>query len=280
MDNDNGYIAQGEPEYRGRSCRWKTAIGLQQVDGLTPSRYLLDTANANIEGKITLGEAEKLIAEYYANKPAITADEKQTEEADKVSLRIAGILSEKTFKLSPVELTAIHRRLFTGIYDFAGKFRENNITKKEWVLNGDTVYYADYHDIGEYFDYDFEREKSFDYADMPPRAAVEHIAKFISDLWQIHAFGEGNTRTIAVFAIKYLRTFGYDVTNDTFEKHSLYFRNALVRANYNNHRQGVKASQIHLNRFFGNLLFDEQNVLSNRNLHINRSELLPEKRVL
>jgi fido (protein-threonine AMPylation protein) len=267
-DADGGYERQSEPDVAERSYNWKTAIGLQKVDGLDPSDYLIETANANIEGKISIDEAEQFITDYYAHKPDDAKTDDRTEEADKVAVRIARILSGKSFKLSPMELISIHRRLFEGIYDFAGKIRDYNISKKEWVLKGDTVYYGDYGDIGAFLDYDFDRERAYDYSGLKPREAVYHIAKFITDIWQIHAFGEGNTRTIAVFAIKYLRTFGYEVANDTFEKHSFYFRNALVRANYNNHQQGVKASAVYLNRFFDNLLFGEQNALQSRDLQI------------
>ncbi|MDR2664712.1 MAG: Fic family protein [Oscillospiraceae bacterium] len=268
MDENIGYAPENEPNRDERSYNWKTAIGLQDVDGIAVSDYLVSAADANIRGDISLDETERLLVEYYKNKPSGTAGKERTEEADKVSLRIARLLSSKAFRLSPVELMSIHRRLFDGIYDFAGKIRENNITKKEWVLNYDTVYYGDCEDIRELLDYDFDREKSYDYSKPDEKQAVDHIAKFITDLWQIHAFSEGNTRTIAVFTIKYLRTFGYDVTNDTFEKHSLYFRNALVRANYNRYAQGIKATTVYLNRFFGNLLFGEKNKLSNRELHI------------
>jgi fido (protein-threonine AMPylation protein) len=231
----------------------------------------LDIADANIEGKITLDEANRRISDYYAHKP-VTADcGEHSEEADKVSLHIAQILAENTFTLSPVELTTIHKRLFEGIYAFAGKFRDYNISKSEWVLGGATVYYSSAYSIRETLDYDFAQEKAFSYAGLDARRTAEHIAKFISGVWQIHAFGEGNTRTIAVFAIKYLRTFGYDAMNDTFEHNSWYFRNALVRANYHNTRQGVSATPEYLHRFFGNLLFNEQNELSNRALHISES---------
>ncbi|MDR1821178.1 MAG: Fic family protein [Oscillospiraceae bacterium] len=273
MINDGNYIEQTEPNNEERSRYWKTAIGLQQVDRLIPSKYLIETAQANIDGEISLSEAELLIASYYKEHPAQTEDEKRSQEADTVSVRIAQALSAKAFSLSPVELTSIHRRLFTGLYDFAGKVRDYNITKKEWVLDDDTVYYGDFRDIRELLEYDINSEKTFSYADLSPRAAAEHIAKFISGLWQIHAFGEGNTRSIAVFTIKYLRAFGYDVTNDAFEKHSLYFRNALVRANYNNHQKGVRATPVYLNRFFGNLLFGDENELKNRALHINFNQV-------
>jgi fido (protein-threonine AMPylation protein) len=249
---------------------------LQQVDGLVPTKHLLDTADSNIAGKISLDAAERSITDYYEQNPPATEDEKRGEEADKVSVRITRILSGKTFKLSPVELTSIHRRLFAGICDFAGEFRNYNITKKEWVLNGDSVYYGDFHDLRELLDYDFDREKAFDYGRLSPRAAVEHITRFLSGVWQIHPFCEGNTRAIAVFAIQYLRAFGCDVTNDTFEKHSRYFRNALVRANYNNYPQGVKATQGYLDRFFDRLLFGGQDELKNRELRV---DLTPPKEV-
>ena len=268
MDDNISYTIEVEPGKRERSYNWKTAIGLQQTDQLTPSKYLVETANANIEGRITLYEAERLIAEYYEQKPDIPNEEKRTEEADKVALRIAGILSSKAFKLSPATLMSIHKRLFEGINDFAGRIRDYNISKKEWVLNDESVTYDDYRNVRQSIEYDIEKEANFDYSTLDERSSIEHIGKFIADLWQIRAFGEGNTRAIAVFAIQYLRTFGYDVTNDTFEKHSLYFRNALVRANYNDRKNGIIASPTYLNRFFYNLLLGETNELKSRELNI------------
>jgi fido (protein-threonine AMPylation protein) len=268
MDDNAGYMEQTEPDYKTRGYNWKTAIGLQKVDGLTPSRYLIDMANANIEGKISLDEAERRITDYYEHKPILADDEKRNEEADKVSLHIAQILAGKTFKLAPTELLFIHRQLFEGVFDHAGKIRDCNISKREWVLGGESVVYDDFRMVRASLDYDIDREKAFDYSELDERKTVGHIAKFIADLWQIHAFREGNTRAVAVFTIKYLHTFGYDVTNDTFEKHSWYFRNALVRANYNNHRNGIKATPVYLDRFFGNLLLGEKHALQSRTLHI------------
>lgn len=268
MNNNSGYTLQTEPDYKEKSYNWKTSIGLQQVDGLVPSKYLIETANANIEGKISLDEAKRLISDYYIHKPAVTTDDKHTEEADKVSLHIASILSNRTFKLAPTELLSIHRQLFDGIYDFAGKFRDCNISKSEWVLGGESVMYDDFRTVPESVKYDIEQEKDFGYSGLDERGTIKHIAKFISDLWQIHGFREGNTRTIAVFTIKYLRTFGYDVMNDTFEKNSRYFRNALVRANYNNRRENINATMVYLDRFFDNLLLDGQHELKSRELHV------------
>jgi fido (protein-threonine AMPylation protein)/DNA-binding CsgD family transcriptional regulator len=268
MTDFDAYIKQGEPDKREKGLIWQTAIGLQQVDGLTPSAYLIETARQNIEGDITFEEVKSRIDSYYKSS-AVRADaDDRTEEADKVSARIAEILSEKTFSFSPVEYIGIHRRLFSGIYKFVGKIRDYNITKQEWALGGETVFYSSAPLIQETLEYDFREEKNFSYKGLTAQEQVEHIVKFISDLWQIHPFGEGNTRTTAVFAIKYLRTFGFRVENEPFAEHSWYFRNALVRANYNDSSKNIHATTVYMNRFFGNLLFGENHVLKNRELHV------------
>ncbi|MDR2201589.1 MAG: Fic family protein [Clostridiales bacterium] len=268
MDDFEEYKRQGEPDKKEKSGIWRTAIGLQQVDGLTPSEYLIKTAKRNIEGEISIYEAQEFLDGYYKAKPAKSADGDRTEEADKVSARIAEILSEKTFTFSPAEYITIHKRLFAGIYKHAGKIRAYNISKSEWVLNGETVYYASADSIRAALNYDFTREKSFDYRGLTKEAIASRIAKFISGLWQIHAFGEGNTRTTAVFAIKYLRTLGFSVENDLFAENSWYFRNALVRANYNDYAKNIFATPLYLNRFFGNLLLGESNALKNREMRV------------
>lgn len=204
MNDFEEYIRQSEPHKREKGYAWQTAIGLQAVDGLKTSDYLLQTARQHIEGDITIEEAKKLVDSYYQSKSVRTNVEDRTEEADKVSARIAEILSEKTFS----------------------------------------------------------------YQNLPLTEAINHIAQFVSGLWQIHAFGEGNTRTTAVFTIKYLRTFGFDINNDAFARHSWYFRNALVRANYNNIQQGIFSTTEYLERFFRNLLLGENNDLRNRQLLI------------
>ena len=249
------------------------AIGLQQVDGLTTSDYLVDTAKQHIDGEITIVEAKALIDSYY--KSASTRHEMEndrTEEADKVSARIAELLSEKTFNFSPTQLTSIHRRLFDGIYKLAGRIRDYNITKKEWVLNGATIYYADYTTISETLEYDMRAEREFSYAGLPVDEAIRHLVRFCANLWQIHAFCEGNTRTTAVFMIKYLRTLGFEVINDMFAQNSWYFRNALVRANYSNLQKGITETTIYLERFFRSMLLGEEYSFRNRELHIDWKE--------
>ncbi|MDR0907992.1 MAG: Fic family protein [Rikenellaceae bacterium] len=268
MHDFDEYIKQTEPDKREKGLIWQTAIGLQQVDGLTPSAYLIETARQNIEGDITIEEAKQLVDSYYKSSAVRSDANDRTEEADKVSVRIAEVLAEKTFSFSPVEYSGIHRRLFSGLYKHAGKIRDYNITKQEWVLGGETIYYSSASLIRETLEYDFREEKNFVYKGLNQQQVVEHIARFISGIWQIHPFGEGNTRTTAVFAIKYLRTFGFAVDNEPFAEHSWFFRNALVRANYNNSARGIHSTTKYLDRFFGNLLFGENHVLKNRELHI------------
>lgn len=272
MNDFEEYIRQSEPHKREKGYAWQTAIGLQAVDGLKTSDYLIQTAYKHIEGDITIDEVKKLIDSYYQSK-AVRADvEDRTEEADKVSARITEILSEKTFNFSPIEYLTIHRRLFEGVYKFAGKIRDYNITKNEWVLEGQTVLYASADSIRDTLDYDFSQEKSFKYQGLVLQEAVNHIVRFIAGLWQIHAFGEGNTRTTAVFAIKYLRTFGFTINNDAFAADSWYFRNALVRANYNDLQHGVVATTEYLEMFFRNLLMGENNELKNRDLLVSKQQ--------
>ena len=271
------YLREFEPDKAHKGYAWSTAIGLQAVDGLKPSKYLIDTAIQNIEGKITMKEAQSLIDSYYEEKPAHLSDDERTEEADKVSSRIAEILSETAFSFSPNEYIAIHRKLFQGIYKHAGKIRDYNITKKEWVLDGATVMYGSASELRDTLEYDFSQEKDFSYKGLSMDEIIHHLAVFISRLWQIHIFGEGNTRTTAVFFIKYLRTLGFSATNDIFAENAWYFRNALVRANYTNLQKGIYETTEYLEAFLRNLLLDEKNELHNRNLHI--SGLLNEGKV-
>jgi fido (protein-threonine AMPylation protein) len=264
------YSKEKEPAKYYKSYAWKTAIGLQQVDGLEPSEYLIKTAEQNINGDISFDDAHALISSYYKTSKS-KAD--RTEEADKVSVRIAQIISENSFVFSPVELMTIHKRLFEGIYSHAGRIRDYNITKDEWVLDGDTVTYGNAFNLRETLEYDFGVEKNFNYNGLSTEQIISHIARFISNLWQIHIFGEGNTRTTAVFLIKYLGKLGFNVTNDIFAENSWYFRNALVRANYNNRAKGVFETTKYLELFLRNLLLGEDNVLSNREMHVNYKEV-------
>ena len=269
MNNDpfKEYIRQTEPNKKYKGYAWSTAIGLQAVDGLRPSEQLLKTAIDNIEGNISMADAEKRIESYYAENPQRTEDDR-TEEADKVSVRIAAILSEKSFYFSPSEYIGIHKKLFSGIYKHAGKIRDYNITKKEWVLDGETVLYGNAAELRETLEYDFAEEKKFSYRGLSIDEIIHHLAYFISRLWQIHIFGEGNTRTTAVFFIKYLRSLGFDAANDIFAENAWYFRNALVRANYTNLKKNVHETTVYLEAFIRNLLLNENNELKNRYLHI------------
>lgn len=260
------YIKNLPPTHKELGQAWSAAIGLQDVDGLKPSEYLYDTAKRNIDGEITIDEAGNLINSYYESKSVRI--EHSTEEADKVSQRIAKLLSEKAFVFSPVQYISIHRELFQGIYSHAGIIRDYNITKREWVLDGDTVSYGNARDLRETLDYDFSQEREFRYNGLTMTEVIRHLAVFVSRLWQIHVLGEGNTRTTAVFFIKYLRQLGFDADNEMFAKYSWYFRNALVRANYNDLKKGIYETTAYLEKFLRNLILNESNELHNRDMHI------------
>lgn len=268
------YIRMGEPGSKERAEAWKIAIGLQAVDGLKTSEYLNETAAKHIEGDITIEEVKNLIDTYYQSKTNRTSEDDEIEEADKASANIASILNEPSFTFSIRGLTSIHKRIFNGIFKHAGIIRDYEISKKEWVLDGASVSYGFAFELKGALEHDIQRERDFNYTGMALSEIVKHITQFTSDIWQIHPFCEGNTRTTAVFIIKYLRSLGFNVNNTTFENNSWYFRNALVRANYQNLQKGIYKETIHLERFFRNLLMGEDNVLMNRYLHIKAKELL------
>ena len=276
VDPFEEYIRETEPEKRYKGYAWHTAIGLQAVDGLQTSDYLLNTAVRNIEGEISFDEVNALLQTYYAENP-IHDGEDRTEEADKVAARIAALLSERSFSFTPTEYLAIHRKLFAGIYPHAGRMRDYNITKQEWVLDGETVLYGSATELQATLDYDFSKERGFSYKGLSMDEIIHHLAAFVSRLWQIHVFGEGNTRTTAVFFIKYLRTLGFDVTNDIFAENAWYFRNSLVRANYTDLKNDIHETTKYLELFLRNLLLNENNPLHNRALHICRTFEIPQK---
>ena len=263
------YIKQGEPTQVEKTKVWETAIGLQEVDGLKPSEYLVETAKEHIEGKIDLEEVKERINNYYKVLDNRRSEEKDnSEEADKVSVRITEILSDKSFNFNPTELISIHKKLFAGIYEHAGMIRDYNFTKDEWILNGDTVIYASFETIMPALEYDFEQEKNFSYKDLSFDEAIKHLCRFTSNIWQVHPFCEGNTRTTAIFIIKYLRTFGFSINNEVFANNSWYFRNSLVRANYKNFEKNIFEDISYLEKFFYNLLSDTKYELKNRYTHV------------
>jgi len=270
--NFDEYIRQGEPQKKVRAEAWRVAIGLQAVDGLKTSEYLQDTARRNIEGEITIDEARELVKEYYIKKTTHDEDDADKEEADRVSSNISKLLQTDAFTYSVAGLAAIHRAIFEGVFKHAGRFRDYDISKKEWVLRGDSVLYGRWQDLRMAIEYDLGQEHQFDYTGLNKDQMVEHLAKFVSGLWQIHPFCEGNTRTTAIFTIKYLRSQGFSVNNDMFERHSWYFRNALVRANYRNLEKGIGYEPIFLVRFFRNLLLGENHTLKNRYMMIDAPE--------
>lgn len=269
MINEENYIIENEiNDSIKKQEYWNTGIGLNKVDNLEPSKYLLDLSQKNINGELKYHEVEKLLKSYYETKDHDDINVQREKECDLVSLRIAQLLEDKSFGFSPITLKNIHKYLFKDIYDFAGQYREYNITKNEPILNGDTVKYVDFNNIEEYFAYDFKEEKEFDYSKLNKDELIKHIAKFTSSIWQVHPFGEGNTRTTAVFIEKYLNNMGFNINNDMFKEYSVYFRNALVRSNYGNIPKGIYPTNEYLVEFFENLLQGKDNKLENKKIYV------------
>lgn len=263
------YIIEGDLNSKEKREVWKVAIGLQAVDGLVVSQYLREKSEEHINDKLTIGEVEELVKSYYERREARIEFDENTEEADKVAINIAKILAEKAFSFSVPGFLSTHKRIFDGVLPFAGQIRDYNITNKEWALDGDTVRYTPYDPLWATLEYDLSVERDFDYSSLKgPSEIISHLTRFVAGLWQIHPFGEGNTRTIAIFTIQYLRTLGFKVGNEPFKENSWYFRNALARANYQNLEKGVTREYVHLEHFFENLLYGTNHLLSNRLLHI------------
>ena len=267
-----GYFKAEEPGRRERADAWATAIGLQKVDGLTPSQFLFDTAKAHIEGRITQNQARRRIHDYYVAQNEAMRPDPEKEEADKVSERIVAVINGGGFAFTPEYYISIHAKLFKGVLPSAGKLRTVNIRKREWVLKDDSVTYGDASTLKQSLVRDFIDEREFDYGGKTPRRIIPHFARFIAQIWQVHPFGEGNTRTTAVFAIKYLNSLGYRVENNMFRDNSWFFRNALVRANYADYARDVKRDWGYLEAFFRNLLLGESNEMKSRYLLIGLSD--------
>ena len=268
MEEPNYIIENETTDSRKKQEYWNTGIGLNKVDNLEPSNYLIELSKKNINGELNYKQVESLLENYYETQNLTNIQVQREKECDLVSLRIAQLLEDKSFGFSPITLKSIHQYLFKNIYDFAGNYRDYNISKKEPILNGETVKYVNYQDIESYFEYDFKEEKDFDYSKLNNDELIKHIAKFTSSIWQVHPFGEGNTRTTAVFIEKYLNNMGVNVNNDMFKEYSLYFRNALVRSNYGNIPKGIYPTFDYLIMFFENLLQNKSNELKNRELYV------------
>ena len=273
------YERVAEPHKRERASAWRTAIGLQDVDGLRVSEYLKETAVKHIEGDITIDEVREQLRSYYVNKTTHDAEDTEKEEADRVAANITKLLNEQSFSLTPLEFLNIHRHLFEGIFKHAGEIRPFDISKKEWVLQGDSVVYGRAADILAALKYDIQTERDFSYKGLTSDEIISHVVDFVTLLWQNHPFREGNTRTTAVFIIKYLRSCGFKVNNELFADNSWYFRNALVRANYRNPQKGIQPDKSFLVKFFRNLLLGENNELKNRYMLIGYKEEMEESRI-
>ena len=265
---DTSYQPVPEPQDSAvKQAHWNTAFGLQEVDGIKPSPYFSDLAQDHIKGCRSLAETGDLIRRYYLEQEDVASTTEQ--EADLVSQRIVELLSSRAFLLAPAILTTIHHTLFQDLSEKIyqpGQFKETALMKQEFVLNGDSVVYTDPSLLPQSLKFLFDEERTYFYGAEFTTEDLSHFSRFIAHLWQVYPFAEGNTRTIAVFAELYLENLGFDVANEPFAKHSRYFRDALVRANYRNTKANILPNFSFLEAFFQNLLHEAHNPLQSRAL--------------
>ena len=262
----NEYEEINKPSEYIKQQEWEMAIGLQQVDNLKPSKYLEKLINENIIGKLSLEQVKKELRTYYIEKEKKNEVNHNELECDFVSTRIVELLQEDKFELSVEYLKYVHKYLFQDVYEFAGNFRMVDFSKPEIILNNDSVAYGDSRTLKESLEYDISLELEKNYKDMNMVEVIKNITKFSSNIWQVHPFREGNTRTTALFIEKYLINLGYNVDNSLFKDKSVYYRNALVRSNYFNNDLNIKEDNNYLIKFYENLLLGKNNDLHSKDL--------------
>ena len=265
----NNYIEEEKSLNYVKQLQWDAAIGLQEVDSLKPSKYLKKLVEENVNGEKTIYEVEHELKEYYIEKEKINDINHNELECDLVSTRIVQLLEDEKFELSVNFLRYIHGYLFKDIYDFAGQFRKIDFSKHELILNNDSALYGDCKTLKESLEYDISLERVKNYKEMNIVEVINNITDFSSRIWQTHPFREGNTRTTAIFIIKYLISLGYQVDNTLFKDKSVYFRNALVRSNYFNNKKNVREDNSYLIKFYENILLGKNNNLQSKDLIVN-----------
>lgn len=229
---------------------WQVSFGLSEIDNESPSYFLQSLAEANIIGLISDEEAEELLSKHY-----MEIGIGPQYGTDVVILKIKRFLPISEFHLSKEFFYAIHRYIFNGVFPDAGCTRTRNVSKKEPILDYESVIYAPIQHIDEYLDYDFSQERKKNYRGKSPEEIIDLITPFITNIWQAHPFCDGNTRTTSVFLEKYLNYLGFPTNNDVFKENSTYFRAALVRANYTtaNH---LEPTYEYVKKFLRKLLID------------------------
>ena len=267
LDSSNvEYTEEVKSQGYVKQLQWDMAIGLQEVDNLKPSKYFEKLVTDNVEGNLTIEQVEKDLKEYYIEKEKQNDLNHNEMECDLVSTRIVELLQIDNFELSVDYLKYIHKYLFQDVYEFAGEFRKIDFSKHEKILNNDSVAYGDCKTLNESLEYDISLEKEKNYKDMSIVEVINNITNFSSNIWQVHPFREGNTRTTALFIEKYLISLGYEVDNTLFKEKSVYFRNALVRSNYFNNYLNIKEEKSYLIKFYENLLLGKNNNLHSQEL--------------
>lgn len=257
-----------------RRANWELACGLQAADGLRVSGYAMEQGDRYVLGELDSRQLVEEVERHYED----SVDPSKA-EADIVSARIARMLETASFALEPQTLFVIHRSLFDGVLpdEWVGVSRQVNLSKAEPVLGGRSVTYADWSQIHDKLEYDFEAERARVARSPLTTENVGRLARFVANVWQTHAFREGNTRTVATFTELYLRSLGCDVDNEPFARNSTYFRDALVRASFSDLSMGILEDRSFLTSLLSNVALGTRVALdpASLNLHGVREGDLP-----
>lgn len=263
---EKGYTTVSEPDPEMLGWAWGTAIGLQAIDDLQPSDDLVDLAMQSVEGELLLRECSERLERRYAYRARLSEEGMRIEEADRVSARMAMLLCEPVCDLTASALVDIHRRLFTGIHENAGRYRTEIVARAEEILDGASVTYAGASGLAAVLDDVLAREAAWSYAGLAEDEIILHLSQFAATLFRVHPFDHGNVRTMAVFLLRYLRSLGYREMADTFAEGAVYFRGALVCAAYTSLPDGVTETPVYLARFLENLLLGQEHALDEEDL--------------
>ena len=266
MGTGSEYERYEEPySHEVRDRRVRGARGLQAVDGLTTSAAFDEAAERYVAGDISARELSDIVDDYYDQKVERGVN-RYSQEADLVSARICDALDSNGFTFSPATLRAIHGRLFRGLMEepfYEQHYRDYNISKREFVLARESVAYGDYASLEDDLETAFSEFSPAPAQDGDYTAYIASVADFIARVWQIHPFAEGNTRTVAVFLQQLLHFHGFPQDcSEAFDRSSLQFRNALVRANYRNNEAGILPERKPLEAFYENLLLGAEHALN------------------
>ena len=153
-------------------------------------------------------------------------------EAEYTSIRLAElVIGESVSRFDFVALCDMHHYIFQDIYEWAGKIRIINIEKSEPALGGISIEYSDCFDIEKDATYVLDKMNHYAWEKVSIEEVAEIFSKYLAELWKVHPYREGNTRTVITFCSQFIESKGFYIDSDLFKDNAQYMRTALVAAN-------------------------------------------------